>query len=1523
MNKMKVIGASKDTLSKLKDRLYERLKNPETFSDERYKDRLFIKFVKLLCDISYNLAFFSLPASNQFERFYRMYELLKMHKEEEIDVKMVSQDGMAQLYTVSSDMPFLLHTLLEFMRDNNLSVRFVIHPIFGIKYDEDGNAIDIEASSQSGKLVSSVHIDLFGSFDPDKIKNDITLRLKTLKAATSDFHKMKDRLGDAINRMKTYPEVKKDEVSFLNWLLKDNFIFTGYRSYEIDTGKNGYIKANENSLGILRIRRSKYQKKTFLKNIPEYLSDVIQGCAPLNIAKTNHFSPIERKERMNFIGIAKYDKDRKIIGRDVFLGIFSDKAFSERPSSVPALKAKLSDIVQSEHLVIGSHDYRETLEIFNSMPKHELFLTDNDDLLELINHIVVDDPLMPVRVFINQKLSTNNILLIVIFDNHLYNEDAVARMAKYLKTNLNTDIIDDRVYFQVNNIVRIHYYFNIGKRVVDVIDLPKLEKRLSELLESWQQRKIRLIKKRFGTDYGRIISKYLNAFDDEYIIYNKPSDAVADIEILEEFVSSPTVIFNSSNSTVTVYSTEEISLATVVPLLSNINIITLDEKLYHVHIDQKLIYVEKLEISLPDKSPATDDNIVSCTIENILNKIVDNDKLNQLTLSGLSYNEIDLIRAVRNYLVQLSGYGLRTISAVITSHPKFASDLISYFNDKFNPAVENRDSKKFENILTGYLSELKELREDTILRSIMKIFFAMIRTNYYQDRIGYYISFKIKSDMINFMKSPVPLYEIYVHSHSTDGIHLRADMVSRGGIRYSNRPDDFREEILDLMNTQVAKNSIIIPSGSKGGFVIRHQLVDDKLEQIKNSYSLLMRGLLDITDNIINGKVVHPANCVIYDGDDPYLVVAADKGTAWLSDRANELSEEYNFWLFDAFASGGKDGYDHKKEGITARGAFESVKWHFAELGIDFYAPFTVVGTGDMSGDVFGNGLLCSDSIKLVAAFNHLHIFLDPNPDPKISFIERKRMFELPHSSWDSYNESLISKGGGVFARKSKSINLSEQIKKSLGTDENSVTGEHLIQLILSAPVDLLYNGGIGTYIKDIGEQDSDVADRANDGCRITADKVRAKVVAEGGNLGITMKARIKIAQRSIRINTDAVDNSGGVNLSDHEVNLKILFKQLMEKDKINLNERNNMLQDVKDSIIKDVLTDNKLVNLMLSLEERRLTDNKYLYSFKIIMPKIMGYKLFLPITRPQLSLVSAYERIYLKKLIASNDICSNEFSTIYLQSYFPDEIIEKIPNAIKTHPLKNTIIATQISNRLVNFLGIAGVHYLSNTLSKNYTFIIKTILVMDAIFDTHAAYNRLISDDDCISKAEFYGRRINKMVQEAVLNEITIELTDKNVKYLKGKLKQFFKPIIETNDNLSYIKYLESNFSDGFFLALHISEKFDEPIDNITMLLQKIDKAMNLQLIESINNVNLKNEWDYKLAWQIKKKLNRFRILIFKIAKEQFEMDMDRCLTCEIGNRIKKEIGLLPQSMDNLHPILVVMGNILDIVENETMNSK
>ncbi len=1517
--KLKVVGASQDTLNRLKNRLRERLNSPEVFSKAVYKDPLFIKFVKLVTESAHNLTFFSLPQSEFFERMYRMYSIIKNRRKNKLTVQAYSEFGLSQIYTLTDDMPFLVHSLINYAKEHGFSVRFILHPILNIKYDKDGSLIDINLPAEDERLFSAVYIEITGTLKTEKVVKDVKQLFSSLYAAVSDFDEMKSRLKVIMKEFQNHPKIKGDEISFLNWLLDDNFIFLGYRFYEIDPGSNGYIQAGDDALGIAKLHDSKYRDKCFLKNINNDIVERITNDNPLTIDKTNSYSPIERREPMDFIGIAKYDDAQKLIGRAVFLGIFSNKAQTEQPSSMPILRNKLKRIIAERNLIVGSHDYRETVGVFNSIPKNELFLTDVSSLKELIDLIVMEDPLRQVSVFVQPNLSARGLSIIVIFEQHLYSEDVVKRITEYLKNHLAADTVDYNVYFRVFGLARIHYYFNFHKPVAHIIDLPHTEEVLAEILESWHQRLVILIRDRFKEGSDKIIDRYSNAFDNEYQNCTEPLETIDDIKVLYEFVSSPSVIFDADKLTIKIYSTSKIRLAEIVPILSNMNLIVIDEALHKVHLSEGNIYIQKLDIKIPDAADSVENEIVAATIENALKNLVDNDSLNRLTLYGLNYKQIDLIRASRNYLIQLLGYSSSTIDAILTTHPKFASLLIDYFSNRFDPDLTDRNTEQLKEGLGEYLAGLKELKEDIILRSIMAIFLAMVRTNYFKkDIAGYYLSFKITPGDILFIRHPVPLYEIYVHSYSTDGIHLRADMVSRGGIRYSDRPDDFRTEILGLMNTQVAKNSIIVPSGSKGGFVIRHKMTEEMAEQIKNSYSILMKGMLDITDNIVKGKIVHPYDCVIYDGDDPYLVVAADKGTAWLSDRANEISAEYGFWLHDAFASGGKYGYDHKKEGITARGTFESVKWHFKEAGIDFNKPFTVAGIGDLSGDVFGNGMLCSDKIKLIAAFNNLHIFLDPNPDPSISFNERKRIFALPRSSWTNYDSSLISAGGGVFSRKLKSIKLSSQIKKALGTDEDSVNGERLIQIILSAPVDLLYNGGIGTYIKDVRESNGKVADHANDACRITTDEVRAKVIGEGGNLGITMAARQKLAARGIRINTDAVDNSGGVNLSDHEVNLKILFKPLMEKGELDLTERNRLLNDVKDAVIDDVLLDNKLVNFMLSLEEKRIKREKYLYFLNLAALKVVGRKPHIPVTRPELSVVSAYEKIYLKKLIAGSDICKLPLSDHYLKSYFPNEITDRFSSAVSNHILKDSIISTKISSHIINFSGAASIGYLSRITSKDYIQIIKLFLLLDALFDLRNSYQKLIDRENSVDLIIAYENKIEILLKEAVLNNIEVLLTKEQIVDLKEKLVGFLKPLGIFKENQPFISYLENDHIANFPAVLNISKNLEMSVEAASESLLKIYDAFNFDGIKkSLDNIELLNDWDYQLAWQIRKQLNRCMIMISNIAKEKFNSDIKRCLKCDLGNLIKKETGLLPETMDNLHPILVVVNNIVEIIEN------
>ncbi|MEF3254678.1 MAG: NAD-glutamate dehydrogenase, partial [Deferribacterales bacterium] len=718
-------------------------------------------------------------------------------------------------------------------------------------------------------------------------------------------------------------------------------------------------------------------------------------------------------------------------------------------------------------------------------------------------------------------------------------------------------------------------------------------------------------------------------------------------------------------------------------------------------------------------------------IKNVIKESVENDRLNKLLVSSkLNYREVDLLRSLRNYLEQANNqFKKNSIDDALLNNPKISALLVFYFNSKFDPALKERNLDPIKTELLEQIDSVVSAIEDRILRSFLEIISSMCRTNFFLNKD--YISFKISSKYLSILPEPKPLYEIYVHSSKMEGIHLRGGKVARGGIRFSDRPDDFRTEILGLMKTQMVKNTVIVPVGSKGGFIVKKRYDDRELDKnhVIEQYKTLIKGLLDITDNYVGKKIVHPSNVVVYDQKDPYLVVAADKGTATFSDIANSVSLEYQFWLGDAFASGGSAGYDHKKVGITAKGAWECVKRHFRELGKDIQKEdFTVIGIGDMSGDVFGNGMLLSQKIKLIAAFNHIHIFVDPDPDPEISFLERKRLFNLPRSTWMDYNRSIISSGGGIFERSAKKITLTPEIKQLLKIDKDSVSGEELIKYILKSEAELLWNGGIGTYVKDSTETNEEVGDKLNDNVRVNAEELKVKVVGEGGNLGFTQKARIIFALLGGRINTDALDNSAGVDMSDHEVNLKILMEHLLKIKVIkDLKERNRLIAKLTPEVTDLVLRDNFEQSRIISIEEIKASQNILPYQevanylkdiglLKFDIEKIEFIKESRNITRPELAVLLAYTKLYLYDQIVEDIDINNKIASSLYESYYPKTILEQYKNYIYDHKLLREITATVMVNKFINQNGITTFLKLYKTYGKSFSKIVERYFIANEI---------------------------------------------------------------------------------------------------------------------------------------------------------------------------------------------------------------
>ncbi len=899
------------------------------------------------------------------------------------------------------------------------------------------------------------------------------------------------------------------------------------------------------------------------------------------------------------------------------------------------------------------------------------------------------------------------------------------------------------------------------------------------------------LEKKLIAEYGKktalvLVEKYAHAFPAIYYDEYPVEAAVLDIQHLEQISDKRPLHLGFYISPkpdeehllhLRLYQWQQaIALSDILPILENLGLRINNESLFKITAQQQPpIWISDFAVVYQTKFAIDQIAVIfQDAFNHIYFGLAENDSFNKLVLSAsLSWREISILRAYAKYLRQIGfRFSQAYIEKTVNTHAMIAKDLIALFFSQHDPMKKTNGKESqahIEQQIVKALESVSSLDEDRILRTILELIKATLRTNYFQLKTDGtskdYLSFKLRSAAISDLPLPIPLYEIFVYSPRFEAIHLRNTKVARGGIRWSDRLEDFRTEILGLMKAQTVKNAIIVPSGAKGGFVLKKSpLASHALQtEVIECYQSFIRGLLDITDNLIEKKVIHPVNVVCHDDADPYLVVAADKGTASFSDIANAISKEYHFWLDDAFASGGATGYDHKKMGITARGAWESIKRHFRELEVDVNkAIMTVVGIGDMSGDVFGNGMLYSDRIKLIGAFDHRHIFIDPDPNPKTSYVERERLFKLPRSSWADYQTKLISKGGGVFSRSEKSIKLSPQIKMLLGVNIDALPPHELIRAMLKTPVDLLFNGGIGTYVKASTQTNADVGDRTNDYCRVNGNELMCKVVGEGGNLGFTQLGRVEYALKGGLINTDFIDNSAGVDCSDHEVNLKILLDQEVHQKKLSLAKRNDLLVSVTQEVADLVLHDNYQQALVMSFSAFHAKKNiglhqsyiKELQTLKVLNRKVE----FLPddktllerkaaeegLTRPELAVLLAYTKIYIQHEILKSDLFDDAYLCQIVETAFPFSIRKKYQQAMRTHRLHRNIIATQLSNKVVNAMGITFVYRLQTETGAAIADIIRAYVAAAHIFESDALQKVIESLDFKIPLAEQYGMLFN-----------------------------------------------------------------------------------------------------------------------------------------------------------------------------------
>ncbi|HJS93734.1 MAG TPA: NAD-glutamate dehydrogenase [Solirubrobacteraceae bacterium] len=1249
---------------------------------------------------------------------------------------------------VSDDMPFIVDSVTMDLTRKGYGIHLVIHPVVRIRRNDEGHIVDVHDpdTDENDTIPESIlHAEVGREHDRnllDELRRSIEKVLDQVRAATEDWQAMRARAIALTEEFDEHPPpvdnaTTTETNAFLNWLANDHFTFLGYREYDLtENGNDSVLKPVEGSgLGILRTASSRPPKTLS----PEAVAYSRQPQILL-LTKANSASPVHRPAYLDYIGVKKYADDGSVIGERRFLGLYTTAAYKASPRTIPIIRGKVQGVVQHAGFPPASHDRKALEEILESYPRDSLFQMATEELFNVTIGILGLGERQRLRLFMWRDPLDRFVECLVCIPRDRFNTENRERVGRILLDALKGVALDWTLQLSESRLVRVHYIIRCGEEPSGDYDAATIEARLTQAVRAWTDDLRDALLEDYGEEEGtKLFKRYERAFPPGYQADWVARSAVADIARIEELASTNEPIITSLYRPLEapeglvrlkLFSSGGVLLSDVLPTLEHLGAKVADERPYEITpASGKPAWIYDFGLQADPENTERVRDLLHEAFLGVWRGELEDDGLNGLVLQAmLTGRQVSIVRATAKYLRQAGlGFSDAYIERTVIGHPDIARLLVELFNARLDPTRNDHAlADKIATEIEEALDAIPSLDEDRIMRAFLSVIRAIVRTNAFQNaedgKPHPYLSFKLDSEQIPVLPLPRPQYEIFVYSPRVEAVHLRGGKVARGGIRWSDRREDFRTEVLGLMKAQMVKNALIVPVGAKGGFVLKRPPSDGGREALQQEgiacYTTFLSGMLDLTDNIVEGEVVPPKNVVRYDEDDPYLVVAADKGTATFSDIANDISKRYGFWLGDAFASGGSQGYDHKQMGITARGAWESVKRHFRELGTDIQTTdFTAVGIGDMSGDVFGNGMLLSEHTRLIAAFNHMHIFIDPDPDPERSYQERRRLFDLTRSAWSDYDDSVISEGGGVYSRSAKSIKLSPQAREALHIETEKVTPNELIQAILKAPVDLFYNGGIGTYVKASTESNADVGDKANDALRIDARDLQCRVVGEGGNLGFTQKARIEYAlvggpkdgtpaHPRGRINTDAIDNAAGVNCSDHEVNIKILLDGLVADGDMTSKQRNELLAEMTDAVGEQVLygsyTQTQAVSLAMAQAPSMVDVHARLIRYLEQNAGLNRKLEFLPIddviderkaahqglVAPELGVVMAYQKIHLFKQLLESDLPEDAFLGHDLERYFPPPLPERFSEQMKKHRLKREIIATVVANQLVDRAG-------------------------------------------------------------------------------------------------------------------------------------------------------------------------------------------------------------------------------------------
>ncbi len=1247
---------------------------------------------------------------------------------------------------VADDKSFLVDSLSMALDAMGLARFLLLHPVMRVKRDETGRllaVLDDDANDEGAVTEAWMHFEVACRTDRsaiEDIRDRLTSVLDDVNACVDDWRPMTERLVAILEDLTTQPPdlpaaELEEGIEFLRWIGDDHFTFLGYREYELvkKDGQDVLRSVADSGLGLLR-NPGASEFSTSFGNLPAKERKLAHKRELLIITKSNARSPVHRPGYMDHISVKQFDGRGKVTGERRFVGLFTSAAYIRSVRYIPILRKKVDATLARARFPESSHASKALLHILETFPRDEFFHIDEDTLFETAMGILHLQERQRIRVFVHRERFGRTYSCLVFIPRERYNTRARDVTQSILEETFEAELADFSVQLSESSLARLYFMLRVSPRQKVEVDIKSLEARLHDATRAWNDDLAEAIIDYFGEEEQgmRLLGRYGKSFSAAYQEIYSATVAVRDIAKMESLEPGP------HGLAMTLYRPLEmpaeqirlklfrpdtpVSLSDALPMLENMGLTVAQESPARVvRDDGTFVWMHDFRLA-HQEGPELDIDDVQELFQDAFARIwrgdVENDGFNHLVLRArISWREIVIVRAYAKYMRQMGvTYSQDYMVETLLANPELVQLLVRLFHARFSP--ETADLELAKNIVARIergLERVALLDQDRILRGFLSVIRATLRTNFYQtDGAGApksYLSLKFDPQRLPELPEPRPTFEIFVYSPRVEGVHLRGGRVARGGLRWSDRREDFRTEILGLMKAQMVKNVVIVPVGSKGGFVPQRLPATGGREAVvaeaTECYRTFIRGLLDLTDNLVDGVVTVPPLVVRHDSNDPYLVVAADKGTATFSDIANEIAIEYGFWLGDAFASGGSAGYDHKAMGITARGAWESVKRHFREMGLDTQTtPFTVIGIGDMSGDVFGNGMLLSEQIKLVGAFNHQHIFLDPDPDPAKCFAERKRLFQLAGSTWDDYDKSLISEGGGVFSRAAKSVSISAPMRELLQIDDEEATPNQVIRALLRAPVDLLWNGGIGTYVKASDERNSEVGDRSNDSVRVNANELRCSVVGEGGNLGLTQKGRIEFAQNGGRVQTDAIDNSAGVDCSDHEVNIKILLDQIVANGDLTGKQRNQLLAGMTADVADLVIRNNYLQTQALSLAAKQAHSMIDVHSRLIDALEREG-KLtreieFLPdkveieerkelgqgLTLPELSVLMGYVKLTIYDQLLESDLPDSEHFASELIEYFPRAIRDRYSAVVPSHRLAREIVCTIVTNEVINRAG-------------------------------------------------------------------------------------------------------------------------------------------------------------------------------------------------------------------------------------------